>query len=314
MKLFKKKKVVVTHGGGFHSDDLFAVSSLFLLHKGRIKIKRIDRGDFKTIEKADYVCDIGGIYDVEKKRFDHHQKGSPVRENGIPYSSFGLIWKEYGKEICQKINKIKMSEEEAEKVASSIEKRIVIPIDAEDNGVQICNNIFDNIEPYTLFNYLKVLGPSWVEKKTNKDRSFKKLMRLAVKVLKREIKVTLDDIRGEGIIKEAYEESEDKKIIILEKKLPRHLYQGVLSSLPDPLFIVLPDSDDGWVAEAVKENPTTLKSRILFPESWRGELDKNKLREKAGIVDIIFCHLSGFLIVSSSKEGALKAVEKTINN
>ena len=34
------------------------------------------------------------IYDIGSGKYDHHQKGSEVRENGIPYATFGLLWRE----------------------------------------------------------------------------------------------------------------------------------------------------------------------------------------------------------------------------
>ena len=40
--------------------------------------------------------DVGGSYDAEARIFDHHQRGAPLRPDGQPYSSFGLIWKHYG--------------------------------------------------------------------------------------------------------------------------------------------------------------------------------------------------------------------------
>ena len=30
--------------------------------------------DQEIIDKLDIACDVGGVFDVEKKRFDHHQK------------------------------------------------------------------------------------------------------------------------------------------------------------------------------------------------------------------------------------------------
>ena len=43
------------------------------------------------MDSADIVIDVGGQYDPDAGRFDHHQRGGAgERENGIPYSSFGL--------------------------------------------------------------------------------------------------------------------------------------------------------------------------------------------------------------------------------
>jgi len=302
MKLFKRRKILVTHGGGFHVDDLFASSAFYLLHKGNVKIKRIKRGEL--VSGADYVYDVGGVYDREDNKFDHHQKGAPVRENGIPYSSFGLVWEKYGVLIC--------GGDEA--VADRIEKRIVIPVDADDNGVLIWKPVFEEFRPYQFVDYLMTEKPSWLENKKNIDIIFKKLTKKIASVLKREIKVARDDVLGERIIKEAYNKSQDKRVIFLERDLPRYLYQEVLSSLKEPLFVIMPTSDNQWKVEAVRKDSSCLESRKPFPVEWRGLLDQNKLEELTGIMGVVFCHPSGFLVSCLSRESAIKLTNKAITD
>ena len=124
MSLFTKKKILVTHNGAFHADDLFATAILFILYNGKAKIIR--SRDLEIIKSADIVYDVGGEYDGHRL-FDHHQKGGAgARPNGIPYSSFGLIWRAYGEKICGD-----------KEVAEFIDEKIVQPIDAVDNGVDI---------------------------------------------------------------------------------------------------------------------------------------------------------------------------------
>ncbi|MCE9517420.1 MYG1 family protein [Candidatus Nomurabacteria bacterium] len=99
MSFFTKKKILVTHNGTFHADDVFATATLSLLLDGNIKVIRTR--DPKIIASADYVYDVGGEYNLYKNLFDHHQKGGAgKRENGIPYAAFGLVWKSYGAAIC----------------------------------------------------------------------------------------------------------------------------------------------------------------------------------------------------------------------
>ena len=77
--------------------------------------------DEEAISNADYVFDVGGIYDEDKNRFDHHQKdGAGKRENGIEYASFGLVWRKFGIKLCVDT-----------KVVDLVDKILVAPIDAE---------------------------------------------------------------------------------------------------------------------------------------------------------------------------------------
>src|SRR5690554_5270603 len=75
-----------THSGKFHSDDVFSAALLTYLNPNIDIIRDYDiPEDFEGI-----VFDIGG------GKFDHHQEGALVRDNGIPYAAFGLLWKEFG--------------------------------------------------------------------------------------------------------------------------------------------------------------------------------------------------------------------------
>ena len=67
-----------THSGKFDADDVFS-SALLLYLNPEI---RIIRGN-KVPEDFD-----GIVFDIGRGRYDHHQKDSRIRENGIPYAAF----------------------------------------------------------------------------------------------------------------------------------------------------------------------------------------------------------------------------------
>ena len=49
------------------------------------------------------IYDVGGAYNSDNQIFDHHQRPGPLRDDGKPFSSFGLIWKHYGKQYLSKM-------------------------------------------------------------------------------------------------------------------------------------------------------------------------------------------------------------------
>jgi len=74
-----------THSGSFHADEVTACSLLLLFDRiDRDKIQRTR--DAEVLAKCEYVCDVGGVYDPAKKRFDHHQ----ANYKG-PMSSAGMV-------------------------------------------------------------------------------------------------------------------------------------------------------------------------------------------------------------------------------
>lgn len=305
MLFFNKKKILVTHDGTFHADDLFAAASLSILHNGHVKIIRTRNP--KAVETADYVFDVGGEFSEEKKIFDHHQQGGAgVRPNGIPYASFGLVWKTYGEKICK-----------SKEVADRLEKKIVEPIDAIDNGVDIVKPIFDGVFPYGAEQVFLSYIPTWKEKSRNTGEVFLEKVKEVIALLKREIEVAKVDVEGKNLIIESYNKSEDKKLIFLENGFPRYLYQSVLSTFPEPIFVVMQSSHNStlWKVESIHKEPHTMEMRKLFPESWRGSFNgDSKLKELTGVEDAVFCHKNGFLAITNSKEGALKLADKALKN
>jgi uncharacterized UPF0160 family protein len=293
MSLFNKKKILVTHDGAFHADDLFATAVLSILNKGNVKIIRTR--DPKMFKKGDYVYDVGGEYNPDKKIFDHHQKeGAGKRENGIPYASFGLVWKTYGEQICK--NK---------EVANKIDEKLVQAIDATDNGI----NLFDvkgNVAPYNIQDILFAFRPSWKEKQDN-DSCFLGLLPFVVKIINREIIKTRDELEASSFVKKAYDEAKDKKVIIIESNYP---WGDTIEKYTEPLYIVS-TKNDLWRAEAVRKDKNNFETRKPFPESWAGKRDEEMVKE-TGVQDAVFCHNGRFLIVAKSKEGIMALVQKAL--
>ena len=104
---------------------------------------------------------MGGVYDPEKRRFDHHQKTFTTHwweekdkaaeaekkegenpEARVPttkLSSAGLIYKFYGKEIiknmCKEFYEKDLNDEQVELIYEKLYKVLILEIDAIDNGV-----------------------------------------------------------------------------------------------------------------------------------------------------------------------------------
>ena len=82
-KIHQQNATAFTHSGKFHADDVFSAALLLYLNP-EITILR---GNRVPEEFAGIVFDIG------RGRYDHHQKDSRVRENGIAFSGRNLVQK-----------------------------------------------------------------------------------------------------------------------------------------------------------------------------------------------------------------------------
>lgn len=302
---FNKRKKIVVHTGKFHPDDVFSVAALSIYLKVDPKDLDIKRTrDIELIKDADYVFDVGFINDGET-RFDHHQEGGAgVRDDGIPYASFGSMWKKFGEIIC-----------DSKEVALRIDKKIIEPLDADDNGVNITKCLFDDINHFTVSDLIYHFNPTGREGLKNIDDYFLNAVIFARKILEREIKRAKDTVEefkiAEKIIKKKYEESEDKRIIVLEDDLP---WKEIINKFEEPLFVVIKNEPDNhWRVYTIRDDLTIFKNRKDFPESWAGK-EKEELALITGVKDAMFCHIKKFVCSAKTFDGAMSMAKVAVNN
>lgn len=287
---------LVTHAGSFHLDDLFAVATIKLLHDD---IDIVRSRDPKDLEGAHFVIDVGDIYDPKTGRFDHHQKGGAgVRENGVPYASFGLVWKEFGEQVCNN----------DPRVADLVDKKMVQPIDAADNGYNMYRETKKGLSPYLLDNAFKALTPTWRDKETV-DETFFNLLPLAQQILIREIKKAQYFFEDTEIVKQSYKDAEDKRIIVLEHPMA---WKSVISRKKEPIYVIHPNQMTGeWIVACVRKSPRSHENRKLLPQSWAGKRGAI-LEEVTGIKGAESCHNKRFIATAWSKEAAVEMAKQAL--
>ena len=295
-----KEADLITHSGTFHSDDIFSTVILKnILDKECIKICRIN--DIE--EEIDSI-----VYDIGGGKYDHHQPGgNGERENGIKYSSFGLIWKDFGKVFLEKIGVENISQ-----VWEKIDKKIVQTIDATDNGQFSIINKFD-FEIVTIPNLISVYNSNWDEEE-KQDIFFLQAVEFAENIL---IKIIIDEDSKEKakiLIETAIEESENQ-IIILEKFLPwkECLLQSTNPKAKDILFVIFPSNREGYNICTVPKELGSFESKKLFPIEWKGLRDE-ELQKITGVNTAFFCHNERFICCTRTKDDALKIAELAINS
>ena len=298
--LFNKKVTLVTHSGKFHTDDIFACAILMLvLEKEGKKVKIIRTRDSEIIAKGDYVFDVGGEHDPARRRFDHHQKGGAgSRDNSIPYAACGLVWKEFG-----------LSLSGSQTAADRIDKKLIQPIDANDNGVSLVD-VKGDIRPYLIQDAFSSFVAIPEEDDTTNDRHFEMLVGFAKKILSREIMSSQYVVKFSGVVQSLYENASDKRIIIFEENIPA---EDVLMKYPEPLYMIRPNTDGNWRVTGVHAKEFSFEVRYPFPKAWAGLRD-GELAEISGIADAVFCHNGRFLAVAKSKEGAIKLAQLAVEN
>ena len=283
--------MIVTHGGSFHADDVFACAVVKVVFPDARVVRTRDP---EVIASADVVFDVGGVYDAKGKRFDHHQKPPngerwPIepRANGVPYSSFGLVWRHYGHDCCGSMG-----------IAHEVDQQLVQSVDAADCGFSLHGVATTDARTLSVSAMVSLLNPTW-EEEGDFDGAFARAVDLAEMILRRAIASAAAKIAAEKAVEAAA--ATPGPTMVLDRYLP-------WASMPvraEKLFCVFPAAAEGtWMVQCVPEKPGSFQSRKPLPEAWGG-LRGEELAALTGVGGAVFCHINLFIGGATSLEGAL---------
>jgi len=280
-------KTIATHNGIYHADDVFAVATLRLLFPGSKVIRTREEA---LLKEADIIVDVGGMYEPQHCRFDHHQGGfSMNRINGIPYATFGLVWKEFGENLA------------GAEGAKIIDQKLVSPIDALDNGFPIDTPLIAGIKRYDVSDVFNAFMQRPDASEEDMMKSFMLVVEIAQNLILKEIENSELVIEARIEIEKDYKKATDKRIITLTKLLP---WKEILSGKNEPRFVIFPRPDGRWAAQSVPISKYSFIVRHQFPANWAGKTGDD-LAFVTGVKDAIFCHNGRFIAVAKTYEGAI---------
>lgn len=279
---------VVTHNGNFHADDVFSIAVLKHVYPSFNLVRTRDKA---LMDSADIVIDVGGQYDPDAGRFDHHQRGGAgERENGIPYSSFGLVWQKYGLALC----------DNNQAVADRVDAGLVSTIDAID-----CGHVEGVQQGISLSQTISMYNPTW-EESPEFDKCFDEAVEFASRMLTRFIASASGSVNSKAIVAKAIESAEDPRVIVLEKYTPWKKTVHILSS--EALYMVYPSHSGQWILQTVPVEPGSFEDRKSLPKAWAGLSDED-FQAKTGLDDAVFCHNGLFIAGTKSFESTMKLAE-----
>ena len=281
----KEEANCITHSGTMHADEVFATAFLEL-YKGDVSV-------FRTTIVGE-VDDSVLVYDIGRGKYDHHQLDAEKRENGITYSSFGLLWREFGKSFLEKNDFSNIDD-----LWSEIDKDLVEGIDADDNG--FFPKIEANYRVKTLPNVIKLFNPSF-DSGEDESTQFLKAVNLAKTIIEEEIYYVNGKVIASHRINEIIEESDpNSKYLILDEFLP---YEEAILNNPNTgnlLFVAFPSNRGGYAIKTLPKSLDDKTARMPFPEEWAGLQDK-ELESVSKIPGLRFCHTARFIVSCNTIE------------
>ncbi len=298
---------LVTHSGGFHADELLSSAVLTRLYPDAKLVRSRDR---QWLTPADHkiIYDVGGAYDSAAQIFDHHQRPGPLRPDGQPFSSFGLIWQQYGRAYLASMD---VPTHDIETIHAKFDTKFVLPIDLLDNGAME-PSVAGPLSILTLPALLGSLKPVFDDvSPTADDDAFLSALPIARSFVEAQIRNLAAKSRAQSIVTEAITKAGTSPILELPMGMP---YRAALDlAEADHILFVLHPRGDDWALNGIKLSNDTFDQRADLPASWAGLTD-SALEEATGVVGAKFCHNARFIAVASSRDAILKMADIAIKD
>ena len=283
-KIRQKDSSAFTHSGKFHADDVFSAALLLYLNP-EITIIRGNKvpDDYK-----------GLVFDIGRGQYDHHQKDSRVRENGVPYAAFGLLWEALGAEIL------------GAELAEKFDESFVQPLDNNDNTG----------EKNELATLIGNFNPGWDSKGSN-DQAFFQAVSVAGMILENKFERYRGNERADKRVEEVLEEhqralktgdtpAENTNILVLPEFIPcqKRLSETSIA------FVIFPSNRGGYCIQPQKKE-YSMNYKCSFPSQWLG-LEGEELIAATGLESAVFCHKGGFLMTCGTLKDSLRACRSSL--
>lgn len=286
MKHSKLPRSFGTHDGAFHADEVTACALLLLYDL--IDLDKIFRTrNYQELEKFEYVCDVGGVYDASIKRFDHHQ----VEYKG-GLSSAGMILRYLHQQNYMQ-----------EDVFTYLNRSLIIGVDAVDNG-----HITQKLGHCSFSGVITNFVPcDYGADDSGLFKSFMEALEFALGHLTR-LKERFFYIKScKELVNESMKKGQD--YLLFDKALPWMENFFELDGENHPALFVIMPAGDSWKLRGIPPSfDQKMKVRKPLPRMWAGLLEE-ELRNVTKIPGAIFCHKGRFISIWKTKEDALKALE-----
>lgn len=313
-------KTIATHSGSFHADDVFGVGVLMGVYPSHTLVR--SRQD-ELIDAADFAVDVGGIWDIERGRFDHHQRGfdgaRPAHRvdgkdaHGVGYASAGLVWSVHGAAYVQALAGsvgVPLDPNAVTETVRSIDASLVQYLDIVDTGQgSVAPGIFglSALIAQLNTNWMEEHGLTSIAKAQLQESRFLEAIAITRKFLDRAIIKKISQFRSQDIVRRAQRLLDGRVLYLQEGGMPwTHV---VVAEMPEVMFVIYPDSEgEQYQVKTVPVEIGSFLARLDLPKAWAG-LRNQELAAVTGVHDSVFCHSNLFIGGARSMEGALRLAE-----
>lgn len=286
--LFISRSVGI-HDGTFHADEVTACALLELFDLiDANKIHRTRNPDI--LKQCEFVCDVGGIYDPNKKLFDHHQA-----EYKGELSSAGMILL-----YLKNVGIISLED------YHFFNNSLILGVDAHDNGA---GPLLPGVCTYSqlISNFMPIQHDASSE---TQNQAFMEAFHFVQSHLHRLWKRHQYVQSCKETVREVMEQKQE--FLVFEHSIPWMESFFELDGAHHPAKFIIMPSGNHWKLRGIPPSMRqSMQVRIPLPEKWAGLLN-DELKKITKIEGAIFCHKERFISVWKTKEDALQALKLTM--
>mmetsp|Transcript_9685 Transcript_9685/g.9993 ORF Transcript_9685/g.9993 Transcript_9685/m.9993 type:complete len:391 (-) Transcript_9685:43-1215(-) len=342
--LNEKTKVLVTHSGCFHADEVLAVMMARYL-KAFSSLVLVRTRNKNIFSFADMIVDVGDIFDPNTLRYDHHMSSFTEvydsKYSSVKMSAAGLVFKYHGKEIIRSIVESwkedttknyekefnSLVEENEEVMVRLLYEKFIHYVDGVDNGVNqyalhgshnnhdknSIQSVYSNNTGYSC--RISRLNPNNLNK-GDQSGQFQRAILLAEDEFIHHLSfLVFTHLPSYNVVLKSVSNRknihESGRVLYIEEEIPwkEHLnkIEEEQNLKNEILFVIGKTKLEGFRVFTVPLFRGSFDFRKGLCKEWRGKRE-DELKAVSKINDIKFVHNSGFIGGAHSYESALKMV------
>ncbi len=275
---------LATHNGPFHADDVLAAALVRVFKDADATVLRTR--DSEKLSNADVVFDVGGEFDAERCRFDHHQ-----RDYTGTRSSAGMVldWLESEGSVRGT-------------VAESLRHQLVNYVDAVDIGARGS----DADVPC----FSTIVG-IMVEcaRDSDFDSWYERAVAMAVDVVAG-VRIGCERAEEDALsVRSAMADAaeEGRRVLFFDRYLKWKPAYFAADGAEHPTDYVLFPGKGDWRVVTVPVGPESKDDKRKLPSQWGG-LEGEELAAVVGVEGARFCHKNCFIASFETRDAALEAL------
>jgi uncharacterized UPF0160 family protein len=277
--------LAVTHSGKFHADDVLSWSLIQYFCPQTYTLTR--SRDENIFLQADMIFDVGGIFDPQQCKFDHHQ-----HDYTGPFSSAGMLleWLLRSKKISKGLYE-------------HLKVELVDFVDDVDNGrvkpqkgqpdfttmIDCYNEGCSSLEQYDIA----------FQKASNMAIDIVESLCLRYQTLQRNIQIVQAEME--------LATKQNRNFLFFSNYVSwKDAYFSITPNHSSD-FVIYPSLQGNWTTVAIPPNLNSFDQKRSLPEHWAGYMG-DEIIQITGRQTAIFCHKNRFICAFSNLKDMIEAL------